>query len=121
MQCSHPKGIVRYDNLMMYSPTWINWMMDGYFELRKDFIRLGLGPFNCPRNVNTGLHAIMMSMHACKRSAAFGISHLENMVNQGHMGDRGHRMSRMHSWGFDTMILRLLKYAGKLEICSGTS
>ena len=113
------QGIHRASGLLMYSPPLINWMMRGYFQLRRDLIKLGLGPFNCPKNVNSGLHAVLLAQLLCKETSTFGISHLSSLVSMGHANNRAHKMTAHHSWGFDTMVLRRLRYAGRLDICDG--
>ena len=39
----------------------INWEMEAFSLLRKDFYRLGLGPFDCYRFLSSGVHGIFMA------------------------------------------------------------
>lgn len=36
-----------------------------YFLIRQDLYRLGLGKYSCPRNINSGVKAILMATHLC--------------------------------------------------------
>ncbi len=54
----------------MLSADEINWQLRVYFQLRRDLRSLGYGPFSCPSNLNTGLHAILMAQHLCQQVRA---------------------------------------------------
>lgn len=53
----------------MMSSAEINWQVQVYFQLRRDLRALGFGPFACPSNLNTGLHAILMAQHLCQQAS----------------------------------------------------
>ena len=55
--------------MYMLSPAEINWQLKVYFQLRRDLRELGFGPFGCPSNLNTGLHAILMAQHLCEQAS----------------------------------------------------
>jgi len=106
--------------LMMLSPAMINWQLEVYFTLRKDMRRLGLGPFGCPRNVNSGMHMLLLTQHLCGKVGLFGISHTSALATRpgAHLGDPSHIASRFHDWDFDTLVVRLLHLSNRLSVCT---
>ncbi|QDZ25848.1 hypothetical protein HOP50_19g83900 [Chloropicon primus] len=105
--------------IRMTSPFLINWQVKVYFALRREMVRLGLGPFQCPHNINSGLHAVLMAQLMCNKIGVFGLSYDEkHAVGGGHFGNRDHRMSKKHDWGFDTLVLRILHLSKQSGLCT---
>lgn len=105
--------------ILMMSPFQINWQVKVYFALRREMVRLGLGPFQCPHNINSGLHAVLTAQSMCSKIGVFGLSYDEKHASQGgHFGNRQHVMSKKHDWGFDTLILRILHLSKQSGLCT---
>ena len=97
----------------------INWQVKVYFALRREMVRLGLGPFQCPHNINSGLHAVLLAQNMCQKIGVFGLSYDEkNAVGGAHFGNKAHVMSKKHDWGFDTLVLRVLHLAKQSGLCT---
>jgi len=103
--------------LLLLSAAQVNWQLQVYFQLRQDLRSLGFGPFDCPSNLNTGMHAILMATHLCQQVGTFGISHTVE-GSQGRFSSDNHTTSRFHSWDFDSLLVRLLHYASKIDVCN---
>eukprot|EP00192_Tetraselmis_astigmatica_P006368 CAMPEP_0117650890 /NCGR_PEP_ID=MMETSP0804-20121206/1785_1 /TAXON_ID=1074897 /ORGANISM="Tetraselmis astigmatica, Strain CCMP880" /LENGTH=447 /DNA_ID=CAMNT_0005456801 /DNA_START=177 /DNA_END=1520 /DNA_ORIENTATION=+ len=103
--------------LYMLSPAEVNWQLKVYFQLRRDLRELGFGPFGCPSNLNTGLHAILMTQHLCEQIGTFGISHTLGAMH-GRFSADNHTISRFHAWDFDSLLIRLLHFASKIDVCN---
>jgi hypothetical protein len=92
--------------------------LDAYFGLRKDMVGLGLGKgFMCPTNLPTGLHSILLALMQCDAVNLFGFSYNTKMLYS-RKDASSPRVSGSHAWSFDTMLLRVLFLAGKLNICT---
>ena len=105
--------------ILMMSPYQINWQVKVYFALRREMVRLGLGPFQCPHNINSGLHAVLLAQNMCKTIGVFGLSYEEKHASGGgHFGNKQHVMSKKHDWGFDTLVLRVLHLAKQCALCT---
>mmetsp|Transcript_27995 Transcript_27995/g.44883 ORF Transcript_27995/g.44883 Transcript_27995/m.44883 type:complete len:118 (-) Transcript_27995:7-360(-) len=92
--------------------------LDTYFSLRKDMVSLGLGKgFMCPTNLPTGLHTILLALLQCDVVNLFGFSYNTKMLYSRDDASSP-RVSGSHAWSFDTMLLRVLFLAGKLNICT---
>ena len=72
------------------APDVIKYMVDGYFKSRSDLHRLGYKGFQCPTNVNSGIHAMYMAMQMCERVNLFGFSYSMDMLNKRKDLDRRH-------------------------------
>lgn len=82
-------------------------------------VRLGLGPFQCPHNINSGLHAVLLAQNMCQKIGVFGLSYDEKTaVGGAHFGNKQHVMSKKHDWGFDTLVLRVLHLAKQSGLCT---
>lgn len=79
--------------------------------------RLGLGKFGCPTNLNSGIHAIFLAFQMCEHINLFGFSFNMKMLNE-RSDSISPRMSRFHDWQFDTLMLRILHYSGKINLCT---
>jgi hypothetical protein len=53
----------------------------------------------------------------CDTVNLFGFSFSMHMLND-RTDSISPRMSRFHDWGFDTSLIRLLHYTGKINLCS---
>ena len=104
-------------NTAIMAPDVIKYMVNGYFKSRSDLHRLGYKGFQCPTNVNSGVHAIYMAMQMCERVNLFGFSYSMDMLNKRNDA-RSPRMSRFHDWAFDTMLVRLLHLSGYVNVCT---
>ena len=103
----------------LMSPVQVAWQVDVYFALRADLIRLGLGPFACPLNINTGVHAILLALCMCQKVGVFGISYAKKMATKGaHVGNRKHIVSTKHDWGFDTLMMRVFHLSRRAALCT---
>jgi len=102
----------------MLSPAEVNWQVEAYFQLRRDARQLGFGPFSCPSNLNTGLHAILLAQHLCQQVGTFGISHTVG-ASLGRFSADNHTISKFHAWDFDALLIRMLHFAGRLDVCNG--
>lgn len=56
-------------------------------------------------------------MQVCDTVNLFGFSFSMHMLND-RADSISPRMSRFHDWGFDTALIRLLHYTGKVNLCS---
>ena len=93
-----------------------------YFQLRRDAKRLGFGSridFECPENLSSGVHALLLSQLLCEEVNTFGLSYSPDMLRTrpGHL-DSKHTMHKAHSWGFDFLLVRLLHLSGNLHVCT---
>ena len=104
-------------NTAIMAPDVIKYMVNGYFKSRSDLHRLGYKGFQCPTNVNSGIHAMYMAMQMCERVNLFGFSYSMDMLNKRNDA-RSPRMSRFHDWAFDTMLVRLLHLSGYVNVCT---
>lgn len=103
----------------MLSPLQINWQVQVYFGIRRDMIKLGLGPFSCPFNMNSGIHAILLFQNLCRSVGIFGMSfETRSAKNGAHYGDSSHVMSTKHSWDFDTLMLRVMNLSRHVSLCT---
>eukprot|EP00238_Polyblepharides_amylifera_P009269 CAMPEP_0196593322 /NCGR_PEP_ID=MMETSP1081-20130531/75322_1 /TAXON_ID=36882 /ORGANISM="Pyramimonas amylifera, Strain CCMP720" /LENGTH=586 /DNA_ID=CAMNT_0041917273 /DNA_START=84 /DNA_END=1841 /DNA_ORIENTATION=- len=84
-------------NIHLFSPDVIRYTMNGYFALKRDMIRLGMGKFGCPTNVNSGIHAIFLAFQMCEHVNLFGFSFSMHMLNE-RSDSISPRMSRFHDW-----------------------
>ena len=97
----------------------INKQLGAYFQLRVDLRRLGVGPFSCPYNMNSGMHAVMAVQYMCKRVGIFGLSISERLARGGgHFGNKGHIMSAKHAWDVDTKIIKLFHLQESASVCT---
>ena len=69
--------------------------MEAFSLLRKDFYRLGLGPFDCYRFLSSGVHGIFMALKMCSEVDVYGFS-----VSMDNFADTFYhnRPSESHSW-----------------------
>ena len=104
-------------NTAIMAPDVIKYMVNSYFKSRSDLHRLGYKGFQCPTNVNSGIHAMYMAMQMCERVNLFGFSYSMDMLNKRNDA-RSPRMSRFHDWAFDTMLVRLLHLSGYVNVCT---
>jgi hypothetical protein len=104
-------------NTALLAPDVIKYMVTGYFKARTDLHRLGYKGFQCPTNVNSGVHAMYMAMQMCERVNLFGFSYSMDMLNK-RSDARSPRMSRFHDWAFDTMLVHLLHLSGYVNVCT---
>ena len=96
----------------------INHEIDAYFAIRKDVQELGIGKnFECPTNLPTGLHAIMLATMMCESVNLFGFSYDMKML-ESRKDTTSPRVSPSHAWGVDTAMLRLLSLSGSLNLCT---
>lgn len=100
----------------MVSPAALKYTIDGYFAVRKDLQRLGIGG-GCPTNLNSGLHAVFFALQTCETVNIFGFSYTPQMLSS--RGDAiSPRQSPHHDWATDTYVLRLLHLAGFVNMCT---
>ena len=104
-------------NTAIMSPDVLRYMTNAYFKIRQDIHRLGFRGFQCPTNVNSGVHATFMAMQMCERVNLFGFSYSMDMLNKRNDA-RSPRMSRFHDWAFDTIFLRMLHLGGFINLCT---
>jgi|AntAceMinimDraft_5_1070358.scaffolds.fasta_scaffold08425_2 hypothetical protein len=104
-------------NTAVMSPDVLRYMTNAYFKMRQDIHRLGFNGFQCPTNVNSGVHATFMAMQMCERVNLFGFSYSMDMLNKRNDA-RSPRISRFHDWAFDTILLRLLHLGGFVNLCT---
>jgi len=104
--------------LLQLAPAQINWQVAVYFLLRQDLYRLGLGKYSCPRNINSGVKAILMATHLCSSIDVYGISYTERSAKTGHFGNAKHTPTRFHAWDFDATLLRLLHLTRIVTVCT---
>lgn len=100
----------------IFSPEMIKHLITTYFALRKDLRRLGMPPFGCPSNLNSGLHGLFVATSICDRVSLFGFSYTTSMI-AARLDAVSPRLSRFHDWSADTVVLRLLALAGAIDIC----
>ncbi|KAK3266117.1 hypothetical protein CYMTET_25239 [Cymbomonas tetramitiformis] len=107
----------RYPKVPMYllSTDLINWQLAVFSQLRADFYRLGLGPFECYRFLSSGVHGVFMSFLLCGSVDIYGFS---TSMDNFKAGFNHGRPSESHSWGFETMLMRLLYFVGATDICN---
>ena len=104
-------------NTAIVAPDTLRYMTNAYFKIRQDIPRLGFRGFNCPTNVNSGVHATFMALQMCERVNLFGFSYSMDMLNKRNDA-RSPRMSRFHDWAFDTIFLRVLHLGGFINLCT---
>lgn len=93
----------------------INWEMEAFSLLRKDFYRLGLGPFDCYRFLSSGVHGIFMALKMCAEVDVYGFSvSMDNFA----ASFNHNRPSESHDWGFETMLMRLLYFSKAINVCN---
>ncbi|KAK9829520.1 hypothetical protein WJX72_006308 [[Myrmecia] bisecta] len=95
--------------LAVLAPDLVNWQLAVFSQLRSDLYRLGLGPFDCYRMLSSGAHGLLMSILMCDRVDIYGFSVTMDAFEAGF---HHQRPSESHSWGFETLLLRLLYLAG---------
>eukprot|EP00958_Prasinococcus_capsulatus_P011742 scaffold1169_cov367-Prasinococcus_capsulatus_cf.AAC.20 len=54
-------------SLRLLSPDALNWLIDVYFELRRNMIELGMGTFACPDTLSSGIHSVMLANKFCEQ------------------------------------------------------
>uniref|UniRef100_A0A061R9U1 Beta-galactoside alpha--sialyltransferase 1 n=1 Tax=Tetraselmis sp. GSL018 TaxID=582737 RepID=A0A061R9U1_9CHLO len=109
-----------FNRLFMFSANLINWQVDTYSELRRNFFSLGLGPFPCYAALSSGIHGVLLALRLCERVNLFGFSLYNGSVsNPVHFRPISEQPSQAHSWSFDVLLLRLLHFSGKVNACTG--
>ena len=73
--------------------------------------------FYCNKALPTGLHTILLALLQCDTVNLFGFSYNTKMLYS-RKDAASPRVSGSHAWSFDTMLLRILFLAGKLNICT---
>eukprot|EP00958_Prasinococcus_capsulatus_P028069 scaffold6247_cov416-Prasinococcus_capsulatus_cf.AAC.15 len=102
-------------SMLVMSSSLVNYALEVVAQLRRDFVRLGLGPFTCYRQLSSGLHGILLSYHMCDTIDLYGFSiSMENFT----AGFNHGKPSESHSWEFETLLMRLLYFAGVVEVCN---
>jgi hypothetical protein len=103
------------------SPEYQNWLVRTYFAIRADLYRTGIAspakPLQCPVNLSSGVHALWLALQMCERINIFGFSWSLSMLGQRTDGS-SLRVTGSHSWDFDTMVLKIMALAGKINICT---
>ena len=61
-------------------------MTNAYFKMRQDIHRLGFKGFQCPTNVNSGVHAVFMAMQVTHPSTLSYDNVLSINHNRVHFG-----------------------------------
>lgn len=103
------------NNLLVMAPDLLNWQLAVFSQLRKDMYRLGLGPFGCYRSMSSGVHGLFMAFLQCGQVDLYGFSvSMDNFK----AGFNHGRPSESHSWEFETLLMRLLYFAGKMNVCN---
>jgi len=106
-----------YPTTRMYllAPELINWQLAIFSQLRADFTRMGLGPFECYRFMSSGFHGLLLAVLTCSSVDVYGFSismdNFEAGFNHG-------RPSESHSWEFETMLVRLFYFLGAVDVCN---
>jgi len=116
------RGIKRINPLAyLVSPDYQTWLVQSYFAIRWELYRIGVAtkakPLQCPINISSGIHGLWLAFQMCDTINMYGFSWNLNML-----GDRTDgpsvRVSGSHSWDFDTMVLKVLALAGKINVCT---
>lgn len=113
-----PKLLTFNPRTYFISPSAISQMLGAYFGLRKDAHVLGIDRgFDCPANLPSGVHAMLMAVHMCEHVNLFGFSFNMQMLEK-RPDAASPRVSTSHSWKFDTLMVRMLALAGKINVCT---
>lgn len=102
-------------NMHLMATEAVNWELAVFSQLRRDLTRLGLGPFDCYRFLSSGVHGVFLATQLCGEVDLYGFS--VSMTNFTASFNHG-RPSESHSWGFETMLMRLLYFAGGIDVCN---
>lgn len=103
-------------NIRVLSPQLISFSLNTYFKLRRDLKRLG-NHMKCPRNMNSGIHGIMMALQMCEQINVFGFSYSKLMLKSHEENSLSPRMSKYHDWTTDALLVRLLGIGGVVHLC----
>jgi len=100
-------------------PAFIKWQMNLYFGLKRDLEALGMGPYPCPTSVSSGMHAVFMGLALCRQTSLYGFSYYDAMLTSRAGHNNGPQpLYTGHSWNLDLAMVRLLHYAGRLDVCT---
>mmetsp|Transcript_32048 Transcript_32048/g.102067 ORF Transcript_32048/g.102067 Transcript_32048/m.102067 type:complete len:129 (+) Transcript_32048:132-518(+) len=107
------------NQILVMAPEMVNWQLEAFSQLRRDLYRLGLGGgkggFGCYRSMSSGVHGLFMAFQLCESVDLYGFSvSMDNFKKGFNHG----RPSESHSWEFETMLMRLVYFAGLMDVCN---
>ncbi|KAK3264896.1 hypothetical protein CYMTET_26391 [Cymbomonas tetramitiformis] len=105
----------------LISPKFIDWMLQGYYEIMADLKRIGVPHLSCEINsMPGGTHALFLALATCRNPVSlFGLSYSKEILTNraAHLTYKWVPYEH-HNWDFDGYIFRLLHIAGKATICT---
>ena len=105
----------------LFSPDASRAVYQIYWHARRDLLALGLGPFNCPKSLSSGIHALVLMNLLCDQPLSlYGFTYdtVQLRTRAGHYVKGGPEMFAGHSWTFDAAFVRLLHLAGHARVCT---
>ena len=116
------KRLYRRVTPRLFSPDASRAVYQVYWQARRDLLALGLGPFNCPKALSSGIHAMILMAILCDQYplSLYGFTYDEAQLRSrgGHYVSGGPIMFGGHSWTFDAAFVRLLHLAGHATVCT---
>ena len=111
-----------YDNTVnVVGPGFLKSVVDVFKKLRKEFNRLGYGPFEDWEYMTSGMHAVLGMARQCEVVNIFGFS--TDAGASGPYWFTGRAQAprsgqRQHSWDHERMVYRTLAAAELVNICT---
>jgi hypothetical protein len=91
-------------------------------ELRRELLRLGLGPFGNWRQMTSGMHGVLTMLSVCDQVSLYGFTTWPRSMRGGdqYAGNAAKQGSgwMWHDWHGEMHVLRLLHAAGRVSVCS---